>query len=74
MRVVVSDVDAEHVREVSAVEDQEPVEALAANGADEALGDGVRLRRAHRCLDDLDAFACEEGIEIACVLAVAVAD
>src|SRR5215217_427908 len=59
--------------EVSAVEDQEPVETLSANGADEALGDRVRLRRAHRCFDDLDAFACEDGIEVARVLAVSVA-
>jgi hypothetical protein len=36
VRVVVIDEDAEHVLEVSAVEDQEPVEALSANGADEA--------------------------------------
>jgi hypothetical protein len=44
VRVVVIDEDVEHVLEVMAVEDQEPVEAFSAGGADEALGDRVRLR------------------------------
>ena len=43
LRVVVLDVDAQHALEVAAVEDQQPVEALAADGSDEALGDGVCL-------------------------------
>jgi hypothetical protein len=33
--------------------EQEPVEALDPDGTDEALGDGVRLRRAERRPDDL---------------------
>jgi hypothetical protein len=37
VRVVVIDEDVEHVLEVAAVEDQEPVEAFSAGGADEAL-------------------------------------
>ena len=74
VRVVVSEEDAEHVLEVAAVQDQEPVEALSAGSADEALGDRVRLRCAHRGLDDLDAFACEDRIEAARELGVAVAD
>jgi hypothetical protein len=59
---------------VAAVEDQQPVEALAADGSDEALGDGVCLRRPHRRLDDPDAAAAEHLVEDAAVLAVAVAD
>ncbi len=35
--VVVVDVDAEHAFEVSAVEDQQPVETLGTHGSDEAL-------------------------------------
>jgi hypothetical protein len=50
------------------------VEALGAAGADEALGDRVRLRRSYRCLDDLDAFAGEHGVEVAGELAVTVGD
>ena len=61
--VVVVDVDAEHVLEVAAVEDQKPIEAFSTDGADEALGDRVRLRGAHRRLDDVDAFTAEDGIE-----------
>jgi hypothetical protein len=64
-------VDAEHMFEMSAVRDKEPVEALAADGADEALGDRVRFRCSHRRLDDADAFADEDGVEVAGELAVA---
>ncbi len=39
--VVVRDVDAEHALEVLASEDQDLVEALAAEGSDPALGDRV---------------------------------
>ena len=45
--VVVVDVDAEHTLEVAAVEDQQPVETLRADGSDEALCDRVCLRRPH---------------------------
>ena len=46
--VVVRDEDAEHLFEVPSAEDEEPVEAFGAGGADEALGDCVRLWRANR--------------------------
>ena len=42
--VVVGGVDAEHVLELVAVDDQDPVEALAAEGAYPTLGIGVRIR------------------------------
>ena len=74
LRVVVLDVDAEDALEVAAVEDEQPVEAFAAGGSNEALGDGVCLRRPHRRLDDADASAAEHLVEGAGVLAVAVAD
>ena len=72
--VVVVGVDAEHVVEVAAVEDQQPVEALAADAADPALGVGVRVRRPHRRADDRDAFAAEDVVEAAAELAVAIVD
>jgi hypothetical protein len=53
--------------------DHEPVETLRAYGVDEALGDRVCLRLPHRRFDDLDAFACEDGVEAAAELAVAAA-
>jgi hypothetical protein len=74
MSVVVLGEDAEHAFEVVAVDDQKPVEALGAGGADEALGERVCLRRSHWRLDDLDSFAGEDGVEVAGELAVAVAD
>jgi hypothetical protein len=70
----VVDEDAENALEMAPVHDQKPVEALGAGGADEALGERVRFRRSHRRLDDLDAFASEDGVEVAGELAVAVAD
>ena len=66
--------DAENTLEMTPVHDQEPVEAFGAGGVDEALGDRVRLGRSYRRLDDLDAFTCEDGVEVAGELAVAVTD
>src|SRR5260370_13302738 len=56
------------------VYDQEPVETFGAGGADDALGERVRLRRLDRRFDDLDAFGSEDGVEVARELAVAVTD
>ena len=74
MAVVVVDKHAQYPLEMRAIHDQEPVEALGASGADEALGDRVGLRRSHWRLDDLDALAGEDSVEVASELAVAVAD
>ena len=49
--VVIVNEDTENALKVAAGDDQEPIEALSASGADEALGDRVGLRRAYRCLD-----------------------
>src|SRR5436190_1249207 len=54
---------AQYALKVTAVDEQEPVEALSASGADEAFRDRVGLRRTDRCLDDLDALACEDGVD-----------
>jgi hypothetical protein len=63
MRVVVLDVDAPDLFELFATGNQEPVEAVAADGADPALGECVRVRRAKRCADDLDGVAFEDLVE-----------
>jgi hypothetical protein len=74
MRVVVQRVFADHVLEVAAAEDQEPVEALAPNGSDPALGMRPRLRRPYRRFDDTDSFRAEDLIEVTRELAVAITD
>jgi hypothetical protein len=74
VRVVVVSEHAEDALEVAKVHDQEPVEAFGADGAYEALGYRVCLRRSHRCFDDLDPFSGEDGVEVARELAVAIAD
>src|SRR6266511_1460312 len=72
--VVTPDVGDEHVLEVAAAEDQQPVEALAADAADPALGMGARLRRPYRRFDDVDAFGAEDLVELAAELAVSITD
>ena len=69
-----ADENAEDALEMALVDDQEPVEAFGAGGADEALGERVCLWRSHWRLDDLDSFAGEDGVEVAGELAVPVAD
>ena len=59
---------------VSLVDDQDAVEEFAADGADEAFGDGVGPRRPHRCLDDPDVDGGEDGVEGGGELGVAVPD
>ena len=72
--VVMLDVDPQDMFEMSAADDQEPVEALVADRADESLRVGVRLRRLHQRVDDRDSFAAEQLVEGGGELAVAVVD
>jgi hypothetical protein len=74
MGVVVIDVDAQDALELPAAGDQEPVEAVAADGADPAFGERVCLWRSKWGADDLDAFAAKNIVEVAAELAVAVVD
>jgi hypothetical protein len=67
-------VDAQDVFEVAAAEDQQPVETLVADGADEPFRVRVRLWGLHRRVDDLDSFAAEQLVEGGGELAVAVVD
>jgi hypothetical protein len=55
LAVVVVDVDPHNVLEVAAADDQEPVETLIADGADEPFRVGVRLWCLRRRVDDLDS-------------------
>ena len=72
--VVVAAVDAEHVLEVAAAEDEDPVEAVGANRAHPALGEGVRVRRLNRRADHLDALGAEDLVEGVAELRVAIMD
>ena len=61
--VVVLDVLAEHDFEVAPSQDEHPVQALAPDGADVSLGEGVGWRRPHGHLDDRDALRDQDGVE-----------
>src|SRR5437870_4531148 len=74
MGVVVLDVDAEDVLKLSAAYGQEPVETVAADGADPALAESVRVRRPERGADDLGTLAAEDVVKDAGELAVPVMD
>src|SRR4029453_11745787 len=74
MPVVMTGIDAQHVLELAAAEDEQPVEALATHAADPALGVGVRVRRLNGCADDSDSFALEDVIPPAAEFRVAIVD
>src|SRR5438105_3021207 len=74
MLVEMPDVGDQHVLEVAATEDQQPVETLPTDAADPAPGMGARLRRAYRRFDDADAFRAEDVVELAAELAVSITD
>ena len=74
MPVVMIDVLPQHCSEVAGSDDQEVVEAFAAQGADEAFCDRVRPGCPDRGVDDADVGAGEHGVERCGELAVPVAD
>jgi hypothetical protein len=74
MPVVVVDVDPEHSREMLPPDDQQPVEALGADGLDPALRAGVRVRRLHRCDQHLGTLRAEDIVEPTAELHVTIAD
>jgi hypothetical protein len=67
-------VRSDDVLQVTAAENQEPVEAFAADAPDPALSMRPRLRSSHGRLDDSDAFGAEDFVEVSGELAVAVTD
>src|ERR671934_2758845 len=72
--VVVRAVDAEYLFKVAAAENENPVEAVGADGADPALGVGVRVWRLDGRADHLDALGAEDFVEGVAELRVAVVD
>src|SRR4051794_41364739 len=74
MSVVVIDVAAQYALELPAAAYQEPVEAVAADRADPAFGERVRLRRARRGAEDLDGLVAEDLVEGAAEFTVVVVD
>ena len=72
--VVVPNIDAQDVLELAAAEDEDPVEAVGAHGADSALGEGVCVWRLDRGPDHFDVLGAEDLVERAAELAVAIMD
>ncbi|WSN64432.1 hypothetical protein OG467_09110 [Streptomyces sp. NBC_01361] len=72
--VVVLQVPGEGSAQVPFVEDECPVEELAAQGADEPFAVCVRFRGLGRAFEDAQADVGEDGVEGVGVLAVAVTD
>src|SRR6266542_5336016 len=70
--VVVLDVDPKDLLEVAASDDEQPVQALAADGADPAFRVGVCSGRPHRRDEHFGAFGAEHIVEVAAELRVAV--
>jgi hypothetical protein len=74
MRVVVLDVLGGHDFEVAPSEDEHPVQALAPDGVDESLREGVGPRRPDGRLDHRDALRGEDGVEGRSELGVSVSN
>ena len=70
--VVVTDIDAEAVLELVAADDQQSVEALAADAADPPLHVSVRVRCPRRGADHFDVLGRQESVESARELRIAV--
>src|SRR6266545_25815 len=60
--------------EVAPAEDEDPAEAVSADGAHPALGEGVGVRRLDRGGDHFDALAAEDFVEGVAELGVAIVD
>ncbi|MDT4963614.1 MAG: hypothetical protein QOF87_3261 [Pseudonocardiales bacterium] len=74
VRVVVVLILAQCGYELPIVEDQHPVPAFSADGADPPFGVGVGLRRTRRTTQHRDADISEHGIEARAELRVSIAD
>jgi len=74
MAVVVPGVAAKDAPKMTFVDDEQMIEALRSDGADEALRVGVRVRRPEWGLQDLGTFRQKDRVEACHVLRVAVAN
>jgi len=70
MVVVVIDVLGQGGFELTSVEDQQAVEALPTDRADEAFDEGVGPRGTDRCADDPDPLGAEDLVEAGCELGI----
>jgi D-alanyl-D-alanine carboxypeptidase/D-alanyl-D-alanine-endopeptidase (penicillin-binding protein 4) len=68
----VIDIDLKYVFEMAATTDQDPIQTLTPDGADETLGVRVGSGRQYRCADHPKAFAAEHLVEGAAELRVAI--
>src|ERR1700735_897870 len=68
------DVGRDHVLQMAAAEDQESVEAFAADASNPSFGVRACLRRTHRGLDHPDPAGAEDLVEVPRELAVPVPD
>jgi hypothetical protein len=74
MSVVVLDIDPEDLFQMTTANDQQPVQALGADGADPALRIGVRVRRLDWREEHLGTLGAEYVVEPTAELRVPVAD
>jgi hypothetical protein len=72
--VEVGDVLGQDPLQVPLAEDQDMIDALAADAPEEALADGVRARRPNRRQDHVDAATGRDPCEGGAVLGVVVVD
>ena len=73
-RVVVLDILTKHPPPLPFVDGDDVIEALAPERADDALGDGVGIRRAHRSENRLDPEPSSACDEVPAIATVAVSD
>src|SRR6266571_7833912 len=71
--IVVIEELGQDLTEVALVQDQQPIQALAADGLDQALQMSVRTRGSVGRPEHTDAFGLEDGVETSGVLGVAIA-
>src|ERR1035441_8362349 len=72
--VAVVDEGVDHGSEVTSADDQHPVEALPADRADEALGEGIGTRSSVRCAGDPGALGAKDLVEAGRELGIAIPD
>ena len=71
-RIVVSEVLVQDAAQVSFIDNQQLVKTFPSERTHPTFSKGIGIRRAYRCVDDVDAFRGENGVEDISVLAVAI--